>query len=182
MHFRSLRCAFLRCSAYLFPPCANRLAAVRRIFTIIHHSRCDCVHKMQNFCAARISRGRKFCARALRAPSSAASQKRKSAFPRIRRARRRLCKNKNLPFHAFRVPAFNSAEVKTPVPARPARSSIVRQNSAGRAGFHFSRRPSSRAAALTMIIYARKLPARRGAGGLAQYEERRRCCVRARRA
>ena len=182
MHFRSLRCAFLRCSAYLLPPCANRLAAVRRIFTIIHHSRCDCVHKIQNFCAARISRERKIYIHARRAPSAAAPQKRKSKFPRVRRAWRRLCKNKNLRFHAFRVPGFDSAKVKFPVFARPARSAIVRQNSAGRAGFHFSRRPSSRAAALTMIIYARKLPARRGAGGLAQYEERRRCCVRARRA
>ena len=136
MHFRSLRCAFLRCSAYLFPPCANRLAAVRRIFTIIHHSRCDCVHKMQNFCATRISRGRKICPRARRTPSAAALQKRKSAFPRIRRARRRLCKNKNLPFRASRVPGFDSAKVKIPVPARPAQSPAVRQISAERAPVH----------------------------------------------
>ena len=128
---------FLRCSAYLFPPCASRLAAVRRIFVIIHHSRCDCVHKMQNFYAARISRGRKICTRARRASSSAALQKRKSAFPRVRRARRQRCKNKNLPFHAFRVPGFDSAKVKIPVPARPTRSPAVRQISAGRAGFHF---------------------------------------------
>ena len=136
LHFRSLRCAFLRCSAFLFPPCASRLAAVRRIFVIIHHSRRDCVHKMQNFCAARISRERKIYIHARRAPSAAAPQKRKSAFPRIRRARRRLFKNKNLPFHASRVPGFDSAKVKIPIPARPPRSPSVGQISAERAPAH----------------------------------------------
>ena len=48
-----------------------------------------------------------------------ALQKRKFAFPCVPRPRLRF------------------AKVKIPVPARPARSSIVRQISAGRAGFHF---------------------------------------------